>query len=70
MMSKEPGFLDYYLLSVPETNKVVTISMFWDQAATAAVEKTTLQWIKQHIATRLPDGIHFTTGQMLVHKSV
>ena len=69
MMSQEPGFLGYYLLSVPETNEVVTISMFREQATAEASEKTTLQWIKQHIATLLPAGIQFTTGRVLVQKS-
>jgi heme-degrading monooxygenase HmoA len=69
LIGKEPGFLGYYLLSVPERNEVVTISMFREQAAAESAERKTLQWIKQHIATLLPGGIQFTTGQVQVHKS-
>jgi hypothetical protein len=69
LIGKEPGFLGYYLLSAPETNEVMTISMFREQTAAEAAKGKTLQWIRQHIATLLPSGIQFTTGQVQVHKS-
>ena len=67
MMSKEPGFLAYYLLSAPD-NELTAISIFQEQAAAEASNEKALQWIKQNIASLVHSSIQFTVGQALVHK--
>ncbi|MGH8066658.1 MAG: antibiotic biosynthesis monooxygenase [Candidatus Entotheonellia bacterium] len=68
MMSREPGFLAYYLMSGPD-NELTTISIFQQQAAADASNEKALQWIKQNIASLVHSSIQFTVGQALVHKT-
>jgi quinol monooxygenase YgiN len=68
LVSKEPGFIAFYLVSVPG-DEVAMISMFRDQAAAEASNRKTLQWITQTIATQVNGSVQFTTGQVLVHKT-
>jgi quinol monooxygenase YgiN len=52
MLSKEPGFLGYYLVSAPD-NELTTISIFQDQAAAEAAVRHTIEWHQQHIITQI-----------------
>ncbi len=67
MMSKEPGFLAYYLLSAPD-NELTAISIFQEQAAAEGSNEKALQWMKQNIASLVHSSIQFTVGQALVQK--
>jgi quinol monooxygenase YgiN len=67
MLSKEPGFLGYYLVSAPD-NELTTISIFQKYAAAEACLRDTLEWFTQHIITQIQGSAEFTTGQVLVHK--
>jgi heme-degrading monooxygenase HmoA len=67
LVSKESGFLDFYLVSTPG-DEVTMISMFQDQKAAEAFTRKTLGWIAQTIAKQVHGSVQFTTGQVLVHK--
>jgi heme-degrading monooxygenase HmoA len=67
VVSKEPGFLAFYLVSTPG-DEVAMISMFQDQKAAEAFTRKTLGWIAQTIAAQVHGSVLFTTGQVLVHK--
>jgi quinol monooxygenase YgiN len=68
LVSQEPGFVAFYLVSIPG-DEVAMISMFRDQAAAEASNRKTLQWITQTMATQVKGSVQFTTGQVLVHKT-
>jgi heme-degrading monooxygenase HmoA len=67
LVSKEPGFQAFYLVSAPG-DEVTMISMFQDQKAAEAFTRKTLGWIAQTIAAQVHGSVQFTTGQVLVHK--
>jgi quinol monooxygenase YgiN len=67
LVSKEPGFLAFYLVSTPG-DEVTMISMFQEQGAAEAFNRKTLEWITQTIAKQVQGSVQFTTGQVLVHK--
>ncbi len=67
LVSKEPGFLAFYLVSTPG-DEVTMISMFQDQGGAEVFNRKTLEWITQTIAKQARGSVQFTTGQVLVHK--
>jgi heme-degrading monooxygenase HmoA len=67
LVSKEPGFQAFYLVSTPG-DEVEMISMFQDQKAAEAFTRKTLGWIAQTIAAQVHGSVQFTMGQVLVHK--
>ena len=67
LLSKEPGFQAFYLVSMPG-DEVALISMFQDQKAAEAFTRKTLGWIAQTVAKQVQGSVQFTTGQVLVHK--
>jgi heme-degrading monooxygenase HmoA len=67
LVSKEPGFQAFYLVSTPG-DEVAMISMFRDQKAAEAFTRKTLGWIAQTMAAQVHGSVQFTTGQVLVHK--
>jgi heme-degrading monooxygenase HmoA len=67
LVSKEPGFLAFYLVSTPG-DEVAMISMFQEQGAAEAFNRKTLEWITQTVAKQVHGSVQFTTGQVLVHK--
>jgi quinol monooxygenase YgiN len=67
MMTKEPGFLAYYLLSAPD-NELTAISIFQEQAAAEGSNEKALQWMRQNVAALVHSSIRFTVGQALLHK--
>jgi quinol monooxygenase YgiN len=67
IISRDPGFLAYYLMSAPH-NELTTISIFQQQAAADASNEKALQWIKQNVASLVHSSIQFTVGQALVQK--
>jgi heme-degrading monooxygenase HmoA len=67
LVSKEPGFQAFCLLST-SGDEVVLISVFQDQKAAEAFTRKTLGWLAQTIAAQVHGSVQFTTGQVLVHK--
>jgi heme-degrading monooxygenase HmoA len=67
LVSKEPGFQAFYLVSTPG-DEVTMISMFQDQKAAEAFTRKTLGWIAQTIAAQVHGSVQFMTGQVLVQK--
>ena len=67
LVSKEPGFQAFYLVSTPG-DEVTMISIFQDQKAAEAFPRKTLGWIAQTIAAQVHGSVQFTPGQVLAHK--
>ena len=67
LVSKEPGFIDFYLVSTPGS-EVAMISMFREQGTAEAFNRKTLEWITQTVAKQVQGSVQFATGQVLVHK--
>jgi hypothetical protein len=71
MLSKEPGLLGYYLVHAPDPyHELTIISIFKQDAAAEASIHKTLDWFKQHLIRQVQGSVSFTTGQVLMHKSV
>jgi hypothetical protein len=67
LVSREAGFLAFYLLGAP-SDEIAMISLFQDQGAAEAFNRKTLEWITQTIARQVRGSVQLSTGQVLVQK--
>ena len=68
IISKAPGFLDYYVLNAAD-GVLVSISVFETQAEEKESTRMAAQWVKQTVAPLMAGPPEITEGEVIVHKT-
>ena len=68
IVSKGPGFVAYYILDAGD-GVLATISVFKDQAGAEESNRAAADWVKENLATLLPNPPEITAGEVRVHKA-
>jgi quinol monooxygenase YgiN len=68
IISKAPGFLDYYVLNAGD-GVLVSISVFETQAEEKESNRMAAQWVKQTVAPLMAGPPEITEGEVIVHKT-
>ena len=68
IISKGPGFVAYYVLDAGD-GVVASISVFEDQAGAEESNRMAADWVKENLASLLPNPPEVTAGEVMVHKA-
>lgn len=68
IISKGPGFVAYYALDAGD-GVVASISVFEDQAGAEESNRMAADWVKENLASLLPNPPEVTAGEVMVHKA-
>lgn len=68
IISKAPGFIAYYAVNVGE-GVTASISIFEDQAGLEESNRMAADWVKENLASLLPNPPEITAGEVLAHKA-
>ncbi len=68
IISKAPGFLDYYVLNCGD-GVLVSISVFKTQAQEKRSNQMAAQWVRQSVAPLMEGPPEVTEGKVIVHKT-
>jgi len=68
ILSKAPGFIAYYAVDAGD-GVVASISVFEDQTGAEESNKMAAGWVKENLATHLPNPPQITAGEARVHKT-
>lgn len=68
IISKAPGFIAYYALDAGD-GVVASISVFEDQAGAEESNRMAADWVKEHLASLLPNPPEVTAGEIVVHQA-
>jgi len=66
-ISDAPGFLAYYALNAGE-GRIATISVFEDQAGAEQSNEMAADYVKENLASLLPEPPEITAGEVEVHE--
>ena len=67
IISKGPGFKAYYAIDAGN-GVIATISVFEDQAGAEESTKMAASWVKENVASLLPNPPQVTAGNVKVNK--
>ncbi|MGC9967989.1 MAG: hypothetical protein ABSE08_21630 [Syntrophobacteraceae bacterium] len=67
LISQHPGFVTYYVVD-PGGGVMSAISVFLNKADAEESNKRTADWVRQNIASLLPNPPQITAGEVVVHK--
>ena len=67
IISDGPGFLAYYVLSAGE-GRLATVSVFEDRAGAERSNEMAADYVKENLASLLPDPPEITAGEVQVHE--
>ena len=68
IVSKGPGFVAYYALDAGD-GVVASISVFEDQAGAEESNRMAADWVRENLASLLPNPPEVTAGEVRVHKA-
>jgi len=68
IVSKAPGFIAYYALDAGD-GVVASINIFEDQAGAEESDRRAADWVKENVASLLPNPPEVTAGDVRVHKA-
>ena len=68
IISKAPGFVAYYALDAGD-GVVDSINIFEDQAGAEESDRRAADWVKENVASLLPNPPEATAGDVRVHKA-
>ena len=68
IVSKAPGFIAYYALDAGD-GVVDSINIFEDQAGAEESDRRAADWVKENVASLLPNPPEATAGDVRVHKA-
>lgn len=68
IVSRAPGFIAYYALDVGD-GVVASINVFEDQAGAEESDRRAADWVKENVASLLPNPPQVTAGEVIVHKA-
>ena len=68
LISQVPGFLAYYWVDA-SGSVMVSTSIFEDQAGAEESNRRAADWVRQNIATLLPNPPQITAGEVVAHKA-
>jgi hypothetical protein len=68
IVSKAPGFIAYYAVDAGD-GVVASINIFEDQAGAEESDKRAASWVKDKVASLLPNPPQVTAGDIAVHKA-
>lgn len=68
LISQIPGFLAYYWVDAGGSVMVST-SIFADQAGAEESNRQAADWLRQNIASLLPNPPQITAGEVVAHKA-
>ena len=68
IVSKAPGFIAYYALDAGD-GVVASINIFEDQAGAEESDRRAADWVKENVASLLPNPPEATAGDVRVHKA-
>jgi len=68
IISKAPGFVAYYALDAGD-GVVASINIFEDQAGAEESDRRAADWVKENVASLLPNPPEATAGDVRVHKA-
>lgn len=67
IISKTPGFLDYYALNAGD-GVLISVSVFETQAQEKESNRLAAEWVKQTVAPLMAGPPEITEGEVIVHK--
>jgi len=67
IISKAPGFIAYYAVNVGE-GVTASITVFEDQAGLEESNRMAADWVKENLASLLPNPPEITAGEVVAHK--
>lgn len=68
LISKIPGFVAYYWVD-GGGGVMISASVFRDQEGTEESNKRAADWVKQNLASLLPNPPQITAGEIVAHKA-
>ena len=68
LVSQIPGFVAYYWVDAGG-GVMISASVFRDQAGTEESNKRAADWVKQNLASLLPNPPQITAGEIVAHKA-
>jgi hypothetical protein len=67
-MSEAPGFIAYYAV-VAGDGVLASINVFEDQAGAEESNRMAGGWVKENLASHLPNPPETTAGEVVVHRA-
>jgi len=68
IISQAPGFVAYYAVNAGN-DVVVSVSVFQDQAGADESNRMAANWVKQNLASLLPNPPEITAGEVMTYKA-
>jgi hypothetical protein len=69
IISEVPGFVAYYWIDAGD-GVMISTSVFEDQSGVEESNRRAAEWVRENLASLLPNPPQITAGEVVAHKSI